>query len=111
MKMFARKIAVLIALVVLIFGPASCMKRGPAGKPSTVDYYTCTMHPSVKSQDPNGKCPICGMDLVPVMKQSGGEAKPVASPDMQGMKSGGERQGKAGMQGGHAGQDAHGPQP
>jgi Cu(I)/Ag(I) efflux system membrane fusion protein len=32
-----------------------------------VAYYTCTMHPFVRSQDPKGKCPICGMDLVPVM--------------------------------------------
>src|SRR5271154_5241613 len=38
-------------------------------KPPDVDYYTCTMHPSVRSQDPDGKCPICGMDLVPVMKK------------------------------------------
>ncbi len=34
-----------------------------------VDYYTCTMHPSVHSKTP-GKCPICGMDLVPVYKRS-----------------------------------------
>jgi Cu(I)/Ag(I) efflux system membrane fusion protein len=32
-----------------------------------VDHYTCSMHPSVKQQGP-GKCPICGMDLVPVTK-------------------------------------------
>jgi membrane fusion protein, copper/silver efflux system len=38
-------------------------------KPPDVDYYTCTMHPSVRSQDPDGKCPICGMDLVPVLKK------------------------------------------
>src|ERR1700709_360080 len=30
-----------------------------------IDHYTCSMHPSVKQQAP-GKCPICGMDLVPV---------------------------------------------
>ncbi|MGH7952582.1 MAG: efflux RND transporter periplasmic adaptor subunit, partial [Limisphaerales bacterium] len=30
---------------------------------------TCTMHPSVHSPVP-GKCPICGMDLVPVYKKS-----------------------------------------
>ena len=33
-----------------------------------VAYYTCTMHPFVRSQDPKGKCPVCGMDLVPVFK-------------------------------------------
>lgn len=48
-----------------------CSKPGatnPTAQASDVDYYTCTMHPSVHSQDPNGKCPICGMDLVPVKK-------------------------------------------
>ena len=45
-----------------------CMKK-PGSAPTNVDYYTCTMHPSVRSQDPHGKCPICGMDLVPVMKR------------------------------------------
>ena len=37
---------------------------------SNVAYYTCTMHPFVKSQDPKGKCPVCGMDLVPVLKSA-----------------------------------------
>ena len=41
--------------------------KAAAGK---VAYYTCTMHPFVRSQDPKGKCPICGMDLVPVFKSS-----------------------------------------
>jgi membrane fusion protein, copper/silver efflux system len=47
---------------------ASCMKQA-AAVPDNVAYYTCTMHPSVRSQDPHGKCPICGMDLVPVFKK------------------------------------------
>ncbi len=34
-----------------------------------IDYYTCTMHPSVHEAHP-GKCPICSMDLVPVMKKA-----------------------------------------
>ena len=29
-------------------------------------WYTCSMHPQVRSNDPKGKCPICGMDLIPV---------------------------------------------
>ncbi|GHB03980.1 hypothetical protein GCM10009069_28220 [Algimonas arctica] len=32
--------------------------------------YTCPMHPHYISDDPQGSCPICGMDLVPV-KESG----------------------------------------
>jgi RND family efflux transporter MFP subunit len=32
-----------------------------------IEYWTCTMHPSVKMAGP-GKCPICAMDLVPVRR-------------------------------------------
>ncbi len=35
-----------------------------------IDYYTCTMHPSVKEKEP-GTCPICAMDLTPVFKEGG----------------------------------------
>jgi len=51
---------------------AGCSKPSAqtAAAASDIDYYTCTMHPSVRSQDPDGKCPICGMDLVPVKKVS-----------------------------------------
>lgn len=56
-------------------GLSGCSK--PAGDSKVhanpdVDYYTCSMHPSVHSQDPKGKCPICAMDLVPVMKRGAG---------------------------------------
>jgi Cu(I)/Ag(I) efflux system membrane fusion protein len=33
-----------------------------------IDHYTCSMHPSVKEAAP-GKCPICGMNLIPVTKE------------------------------------------
>src|SRR5713101_5417264 len=98
MKTFARKLTLLMTLVALLLGAASCTKKGASGKPSNVDYYTCTMHPSVKSQDPNGKCPICSMDLVPVLKKSSGETKAEASSQMQETKSG-EMKGVSGMQG------------
>jgi membrane fusion protein, copper/silver efflux system len=67
-----------IALGTLVL--SSCSK--PAGKPAAdadVDYYTCTMHPSVHSKDP-GKCPICSMDLVPVMKKVSNETKAKENP-------------------------------
>jgi len=31
-----------------------------------VAQYTCPMHPHYIATDPDGSCPICGMDLVPV---------------------------------------------
>lgn len=60
------------AVILMIFAAfplAGCKKGEADGKPADVDYYTCTMHPSVRSQDPHGKCPICGMKLIPVMKK------------------------------------------
>src|SRR6266567_2242701 len=96
MRTFTRKITLLMALVTLLLGAASCAKKVASGKPSNVDYYTCTMHPSVHSKDP-GKCPICSMDLVPVLKKGGSDEKASASsPKPEGMKDmprmkGGER--------------------
>src|SRR5438046_8009101 len=59
---------VILAFAVII-GISSCTKPGGATvADSNIDYYTCTMHPSVHSKTP-GKCPICSMDLVPVLKK------------------------------------------
>jgi len=77
----------LLLNVALLMGAASCKKDGAAGKPADVDYYSCTMHPSVKSQDPKAKCPICSMDLVPVMKKGAmgmDTTNTVAPPAMSG---------------------------
>ncbi len=35
--------------------------------------YTCSMHPAVRLPDPDAKCPICFMDLIPVEEDAGGE--------------------------------------
>ena len=35
--------------------------------------YTCSMHPSVRLPDPDAKCPICFMDLIPITEDEGGE--------------------------------------
>src|SRR5579859_3509482 len=68
MKLKVVYMVILAAVVGLL--ATSCSKKQSDGKPDNVDYYTCTMHPSVRSQNPHDKCPICGMDLVPVYKNS-----------------------------------------
>jgi membrane fusion protein, copper/silver efflux system len=40
----------------------------------TAAEYTCSMHPQIRQQGP-GKCPLCGMDLVPV-SSAGGSSNP-----------------------------------
>ncbi len=47
-------------------GSADDGKNAAAGG-DEIAYYTCSMHPSVRSQKP-GTCPICSMDLVPVTR-------------------------------------------
>jgi hypothetical protein len=72
-KKFMKKKIILIAVLAIVFGsgavlftPRSVLAQTNA--PSTdrkVLYYTCPMHPSVKSDKP-GNCPDCGMTLEPV---------------------------------------------
>lgn len=50
---------------------ASQIKTG-AG--DATQLYTCSMHPQIQLTDPNAKCPLCAMDLIPV--SSGGADLP-----------------------------------
>ena len=96
MKSITLKLFVLPALMI----SSACSKSSESVKPPDVDYYTCTMHPSVHAEAP-GKCPICGMDLVPVMKKT-------ASPSASELSSGGGMQGMAGMPGMQSGKQKSG---
>ena len=62
-----KSLTFLILTLLLLLDLPACSKKAAPQDGGDVDYYTCTMHPSVHSKDP-GKCPICSMDLVPVMK-------------------------------------------
>src|SRR2546428_12047411 len=76
-KQLTRVATVLTLLAFLVV--ASCSKQNGSPANNNIDYWTCTMHPSVHAKDP-GKCPICSMTLVPVMKKdSGGATSPSAS--------------------------------
>ncbi len=57
--------------------PGARPKPAPsrAEPPSSSSAYTCPMHPQVRADKP-GRCPICGMDLVPVQTSRGGAAQP-----------------------------------
>lgn len=58
----------LVGLSLLTLTACSRPAKTATSAGSNVAYYTCTMHPFVRSQDSNGKCPVCGMSLVPVYK-------------------------------------------
>ncbi|MEZ5011641.1 MAG: heavy metal-binding domain-containing protein [Bacteroidales bacterium] len=36
-----------------------------------IQIWTCSMHPGIKQEKP-GKCPICAMDLIPLVSMSSG---------------------------------------
>src|SRR6266566_4668654 len=97
------KVATVLALLVFLVA-ASCSKQNSSPANSNIDYWTCTMHPSVHAKDP-GKCPICSIDLVPVMKGSANPAsKNAPRHDHAAMLAGkptggGEMQGMPGMPG------------
>jgi Cu(I)/Ag(I) efflux system membrane fusion protein len=38
-----------------------------------IEFWTCSMHPQIMQPNP-GKCPICGMDLIPVSSEIGEES-------------------------------------
>lgn len=51
-----------------ILAARPALAAGPDAAPDDdVAYYTCSMHPSVRSNTP-GTCPICSMNLTPVTK-------------------------------------------
>ena len=64
-NMKLKAVLLVVALVALFVGAISyhAISQNSAGK--KILYYTCSMHPSVKSDKP-GSCPICGMSLEPV---------------------------------------------
>lgn len=58
---------IIISMALVFF--ASCKNKKEIPK-NTDTYYTCSMHPQVVEYKP-GKCPICKMELTPVMKKNG----------------------------------------
>lgn len=72
----------LICASLLLGGVTSCSK---SSSPTEKTLYTCSMHPQVV-QDRPGDCPICGMKLVPVRKQTSSSAENKSSSGMTNRK-------------------------
>ena len=80
-KHTAALVAVLLILAALAIGyrigrPApeptdASTSVQPASDDGPPQMYTCSMHPSVRLPDPDAKCPICFMDLIPVTDDGG----------------------------------------
>jgi membrane fusion protein, copper/silver efflux system len=73
----------MVLLVVVAFVTGLTMRGGgggdghdhaPAGAAAD-QVHTCPMHPEIRNQGP-GKCPICGMDLVPMAREEEGDLGP-----------------------------------
>ena len=68
---------ILIATLAVILGGAmlfsprllSAQTNNASSASPKILYYTCPMHPSVKSDEP-GECPKCKMDLLPVYEKA-----------------------------------------
>jgi membrane fusion protein, copper/silver efflux system len=63
-------------LILILVGLGACFKPVNPVESANVDYWTCATHPSVRSQN-SGKCPICGMDLISVMRQTRESGSPI----------------------------------
>src|SRR5271169_4702373 len=70
-------LAVILGSTAMLFGPRHLLaqtNRVNSGSPKIL-YYSCPMHPSVKSAKP-GNCPECGMTLQPVYGAATGTNAP-----------------------------------
>jgi membrane fusion protein, copper/silver efflux system len=66
-----RQLTILIISLLLL---TSCQQKAPDqhqsnGPIAGTEAFTCPMHPQIVSEKP-GKCPVCGMDLVPAKQAS-----------------------------------------
>ncbi|MFO0842300.1 MAG: efflux RND transporter periplasmic adaptor subunit [Gemmataceae bacterium] len=66
---------VVASLVLAALVAAWNLRPEKAEEAAGAEVWTCSMHPQVRLPGP-GKCPICGMDLVPVSKAKEGERVP-----------------------------------
>jgi membrane fusion protein, copper/silver efflux system len=75
-----RYVMMTIVVALLLVACQGRKKEAVAVPPDTM--YTCSMHPQVMQERP-GKCPICGMELIPVKRSRGRGEDGVQLSDQQ----------------------------
>lgn len=72
------KTIALILIIIVTFASGYLIRGGAevshvevphATTEQKVEIWTCSMHPQIRQPDP-GQCPICGMDLIPVARET-----------------------------------------
>jgi len=73
-------------LIILILFPVFWAEPAVLYAQDEVNYYTCGMHPNVRVSPehytPGEKCPICGMPLIPVRKQTSSSGEQAAGEEV-----------------------------
>ena len=64
-----KQFLVILLLVLGFAAPAFSQGHDHSSHKSGSELWTCSMHPQIKLPEP-GKCPICGMDLIPLSTDS-----------------------------------------
>ncbi|MBN1866885.1 efflux RND transporter periplasmic adaptor subunit [Candidatus Sumerlaeota bacterium] len=54
--------------------PAKSAAADSAAPSEQIEFWTCSMHPQIH-QDAPGSCPLCGMDLIPVVSEESGSGE------------------------------------
>ncbi|HED54252.1 MAG TPA: hypothetical protein ENJ00_08630, partial [Phycisphaerales bacterium] len=99
LRMLWKHISAGVALVLIVlalflgfrFGQGAPSTSQPVAgtsddEPQGEQLYTCSMHPWVRLKHPDDKCPICGMDVIPLSSVQGtGSAHTISLSEEQTM--------------------------
>jgi Cu(I)/Ag(I) efflux system membrane fusion protein len=58
----------------MIFAPGTTSEHRHSPEQSEETTYTCSMHPQIRQSEP-GRCPLCGMDLIPLVQKADARAE------------------------------------
>jgi Cu(I)/Ag(I) efflux system membrane fusion protein len=78
MKTDIMKKLIFLSVTILIVLTACNNKNGNQADNVSGTYYTCPMHPSVKSNNP-GSCPVCNMSLIIVKRKNDDHTKHIGN--------------------------------